>query len=165
MKKSRIIFMILLFLFISLHLASAFKINMYLNGDKNFPLIYSYGAAGNAYIDKSSLNVQLYNPPYYRIAAIIVETSQESNEIGRSYTAVYEYRWDNDDKRYMFEHSGEKKEYLNRKTAGMAQLREIGIGESMFYLAYHRKFYGEIFDRKYPCGVNYSCLDGTYGNE
>ena len=44
----------------------------YLNGDKNFPSVYAAGNTGNAFIDKSSLNVQLYNPPYYRIAAIIV---------------------------------------------------------------------------------------------
>ena len=51
-KKSRILSMMLLFIFMCLPLASAQRVNMsYLNGDKNFPSVYASGNAGNAFID------------------------------------------------------------------------------------------------------------------
>ena len=155
MKKSRILSMMLLFIFMCLPLASAQRVNMsYLNGDKNFPSVYASGNAGNAFIDKSSLNVQLYNPPYYRIAAIIVHTSLDSNEI---------HRWDNDNRRSMFYHTADgRNHYLDWKHPDMAGMRENCVGEAMFYLAYHKKFYGDISKDATVGQSLYSRLDGTY---
>ena len=155
MKKSRILSMMLLFIFMCLPLASAQRVNMsYLNGDKNFPSVYASGNAGNAFIDKSSLNVQLYNPPYYRIAAIIVHTSLDSNEI---------HRWDNDNRRSMFYHTADgRNHYLDWKHPDMAGMRENSVGEAMFYLAYHKKFYGDISKDATVGQSLYSRLDGTY---
>lgn len=164
MKKSRIFSMMLLFIFMCLPLASAQGVNMaYLNGDKNFPSVYAAGNTGNAFIDKSSLNVQLYNPPYYRIAAIIVHTPLDSNEIYRWDTVVYEYRWDNDNRRSMFYHTADgRNHYLDWKHPSMAGLRDNSVGEAMFYLAYHKKFYGDISKNATVGQSLYSRLDGTY---
>lgn len=134
----------------------------YLNGDTNYILAHGHQGVGT-YVDKTSLNVQEYNPPEYIIAINVItaysaDGSQNGlynggeGKIADVTTERYLYNYD---KRTMYGLSGTtgegKLRYLD-PNGPMAVVRPAIVGEMAFYLAYGIPFYSSL-------GVDYSSID------
>ena len=116
----------------------------HLAGDSNFPIVYALWHDG-WYVDKSSLNVQRYDPPYYVIAVNVV-TVPDAAGGNQSMNNVKTFRFFyNIDQKGMYidQHTGNDDWALldvedPAERAGLP----MAIGEAAFYQAYHMKFYG-----------------------
>lgn len=154
MKSMRKIFCMVVGLMVMMISSVAFaNYPTYLNGDSNYILVDGHqGVAW--YVDKSSLNVQEYNPPSYIIAINVVRAvSADGTEDGlynggegtisgvETYRFVYEY-----DKKTMYRLSGTygggKLTYLDPNGSWAQNGVALPTGEMAFYLAYGIPFYG-----------------------
>lgn len=122
--------------------ASVSAYSDYLGGDRNFLLCGGHMGVGR-YVDKSSLVVQQYNPPIYRIAVnvLTVDDADMGNTTPRSIdTEEFLYNWD---ERTMYRWSEAKSAWYYVPPVGsMADTGHHFAGEMAFYIAYHMKFYG-----------------------
>ncbi len=122
--------------------ASAFGYPDYLDGDRNFLLCGGHMDVG-WYVDKSSLVVQQYNPPVYRLAVnvLVVDNANDGNTTPRRVeTEEFIYNWD---ERKMYKWSDAQSAWLYVPPVGsMADTGHHFAGEMAFYIAYHMKFYG-----------------------
>ena len=135
----------------------------YLNNNRNYILCGGHQGVG-WYIDRSSLVVKKYNPPYYLIAVNVVRALLSSNGIqldrinspiiDEVETRYYYYNWD-DRKMYLLSDSDNKYHYIPPVGSLAATGHEFS-GELAFYIAYRMKFYG---GRQY-----YDSSTGRYEN-
>ena len=113
----------------------------YLWGNKNFILCGAH--MGDAcYVDKSSLVVEEYNPPVYKLAVKVVNVPDaDRGNVTPSSTHVCHifYDW-NERKMYELGHDG-KWRYIH-PVGPMAKTGHYFVGEMAFYIAYKMKFYG-----------------------
>ena len=112
----------------------------YLGGDRNYLFCGGHMGVGY-YVDKSSLVVQKYAPPTYRIAVNVlsVEDADGGNtEPFRVDTRQYLYRWDS---RAMYRWGEDSWQYIPPVGSNAETGHEFS-GEMAFYIAYHMKFYG-----------------------
>lgn len=112
----------------------------YLGGNKNFIICGGHMGIG-WYLDKSSLVVQEYNPPTYRIAVNVlsVEHADEGNITPyQTETEQYLYDWN---KKAMYKLNDKGWRYIP-PVGSMAETGHHFSGEMAFYIAYHMKFYG-----------------------
>ena len=128
--------------FFTCSMASASGYPDYLGGDRN--LLLSGGHMGIGwYVDKSSLVVQQYQPPVYRIAVnvLTVDDADRGNTTPSSVkTEEFLYNWDT---RRMYQWWGEKSAWNYVRPVGcLAETGHHFAGEMAFYIAYHMKFYG-----------------------
>ncbi|MDQ0202856.1 hypothetical protein [Pectinatus haikarae] len=94
MKKYIASFITAILIILAASVASANPYNEYLNGDPNFKLCD--GHMGIAwYVDLSSLNVNLYNPPEYIIGINIISANSDDNyAIQKIMTYRFKYNYD-----------------------------------------------------------------------
>lgn len=113
----------------------------YLGGDRNLILCGGHMGLG-WYMDKSSLVVQKYAPPIYRIAVnvLMVENADRGNTRPyRMETKQYLYNWD--ERRMYWLSNNDTWSYIP-PVGSMAETGHEFSGEMAFYVAYHMKFYG-----------------------
>ena len=115
----------------------------YLGGDTNFILVD--GHMGTAwYVDKSSLNVQMYEPPQYIIAINVctVNNADRGNtEISNVQTMRFLYNYDLR-RMYIDRHTGSDDwRYLNPRGSWAETGVSMPAGEKAFELAYGIEFY------------------------
>jgi len=131
---------------------------IYLNGDRN--LILCDGHMGMAwYVDRTTLNVQKYEPPQYIITVNVVSASSAYNNEEDFYNGGkgkikdvrrmrFFYNWD---LRKMYIDTTGKDGW--RLLSPNGSWAESGVvmpaGELAFYLAYNMKFYGCFGDEFY----------------
>ncbi len=112
----------------------------YLGGDRN--LLFCGGHMGYGwYVDKSSLVVQEYNPPTYRIAVNVLTVPDADRGNTTSYsvtTRYYMYQWD---ARKIYVLNGNSWSYIP-PIGSLAETGHEFSYEMAFYIAYHMKFYG-----------------------
>lgn len=116
----------------------------YLGGDRNYILCDGHMGVG-FYVDRSSLNVQKYDPPQYIISikVISVENADRgSTEMGRVQTKRFFYNYDLR-QMYVARDGNEDWRYLNPKGSWAETGVVMPAGEMAFALAYHLKFYGK----------------------
>lgn len=112
----------------------------YFGGNRNLILCGGHMGYG-FYLDKSSLVVQEYNPPIYRIAVnvLTVPNADRGNSTRFSVrTATYMYNWD---ERRMYRVNDDSMRYIPPVGSNAEAGHEFS-GEMAFYIAYHMKFYG-----------------------
>ena len=112
----------------------------YLNGDKN--LILSGGHMGVAwYLDKSSLVVQEYNPPIYRIAVNVLtvyNADKGNTSIDKVTTRYFKYDLNTKKMYSLYDNTW----HSIAPVGCMAATGHEFSGEMAFYIAYNMKFYG-----------------------
>jgi len=114
----------------------------YLRGDTNFILCGGHMGYGE-YVDKSSLVVQEYNPPIYRIAVNVLsvpDADRGKTQVKSVKTKYFKYDWDNR-RMYTIWPSDNLFHYIS-PVGSMAETGHFFAGEMAFYIAYHLKFYG-----------------------
>lgn len=114
----------------------------HLYGDKNFILCDGRSAW---YVDRSSLNVQKYEPPQYIIAVNVVRVDnadRRSTEIKNVHTYRFFY---NSDLGQMYAdfNNNDNWRYLNPQGSWAETGISMPAGEIAFALAYNYKFYGD----------------------
>ena len=112
----------------------------YLGGDRNFLFCGGHMGYGR-YVDRSSLVVQEYDPPTYRIEVNVVTVADADmgrTDIYNVTTKYFLYQWD---ERKVYVLSGGAWQYIP-PVGSMADTGHEFSYETAFYLAYHMKFYG-----------------------
>ncbi len=115
---------------------------MYLEGNPDWVITYAHtGVAW--YLQKSSLNVELYNPPFYIISVRVQNVCYDdlpSIGYGKLETMRFYYDWN---KREMYRQGDDGGwHYLTPVGPEQATAIYMPTGEKAFYLAYRMKFYG-----------------------
>ena len=114
-----------MFLCLSIPTTFAFK---YWNGDKNCPIIWSrFGV--DIYLDKSSIKVELNDPPFYIIYAKFTRGGLR-------------FFYDEKEKDMRYASGVNKWEYVRPHGVSSTHTRFLYMGEAIFYLALRKKFYG-----------------------
>ena len=129
--------------------------DMYRN-PKNYIALGGAGTGLSLYMDKNSINVHEYNPPYYIIAfkkvSFYVHPSAENNGqwVEDAESSIERYYYDFDNKKMYWEHKYlypvEKTEWeyidpqKSDSTSGSRAM--FAAGEIAFFLAYNMNFYG-----------------------
>lgn len=128
----------------------AFAYSPYLGGDANYIMCDGHMGTGY-YLDRSSLVVQQYKPPVYRIAVNVVTVPDA--DIGhtditdvRTFQFLYNY-----DERNMYIRSNAQWRYLPPKGSYADTGIVLPAGEMSFYIAYGIPFYGRMagFDNSF----------------
>lgn len=112
----------------------------YLGGDENYILCDGHMGVG-FYVDKSSLNVEEYNPPHYIIAIDVVsvqDADRGNTEIHKTTTRHYYYNWD-ERAIYLQTKDGEWK-YLDPQGSRASGASRVKAGKIAFELAYGVEF-------------------------
>ena len=119
----------------------------YLGENKNYIICAGHHGIGY-YIDRSSLDVEKYNPPHYIIAvkvAIVEDADKGKTQIQSFQNYRFYYNWND---KTMWYGLGKDWTYISRE----GTWAEIGVplptGELAFSLAYNMKFYG-LYDELY----------------
>lgn len=140
---------LMLFALSSVAFASDFIRPDYLNGNRNFIICDEHMGLAY-YVDRSSLVVQKYAPPVYRIAINVVSTTRAdgqergdddktaSRKINGVDTYQFFYNWDS---RMMYVDNGDGWRYLDPNGTWAETGVSMPAGEIAFYLAYHMNFY------------------------
>lgn len=144
-EKFKKFFMLLSMLSIMMCSCTAFaNYPTHLYGDKNF--ILCDGHMGSAwYVDRSSLNVQKYEPPQYIIAVNVVRVDnadRRSTEIKNVHTYRFFYNSDLG-QMYVDFNNNDNWRYLNPQGSWAETGISMPAGEIAFVLAYNYKFYGD----------------------
>lgn len=115
----------------------------YWNDDENYPIIF-YGNQGIAYaLDKSSVQVDEYNPPVYQIEGIIYAFDfgdKQDSSSKRVERVTYRYNYD---KRqiYKIENDGScRKLQVSGKYNAVSDRRVVAEALSLFEVAYNMAF-------------------------
>ncbi|EEQ48876.1 hypothetical protein HMPREF0908_0904 [Selenomonas flueggei ATCC 43531] len=114
----------------------------YLWGNKNFILCGAHMGYAS-YIDKTSLVVEEYNPPIYKLAIReihVPEADRGNIEPSGSGTAHFMYNWESR-RMYWWDFRDNEWRYIP-PVGTMAETGHYFDGEMAFYLAYNMKFYG-----------------------
>lgn len=157
MKKIFALTLIFLCLSITTTFAYENPYPLYWNDDKNFPIIW--GRMGRAiYLDKSSIKVNLNDPPFYIISGSWVwgpgkeELEDETRNIANK-KAYLEYKnnlqigfgikffYDEKEKDMRYA-SGVNKWIYVRHGISYTHEGSLYLGEAIFYVAIRKKFYG-----------------------
>ena len=136
----RLVLLLIIFIGVSNYAHAEYPV--YLRGDTNFILCGGHMGYGE-YVDKSSLVVQEYNPPIYRIAVNVLtvkDADRGKTAVSSIKTQYYKYDWDNR-RMYVIWPSDNKYHYIS-PVGSMAETGHFFAGEMAFYIAYHMKFYG-----------------------
>lgn len=114
----------------------------YLNGNRH--LIICGGHMGyGAYIDTTSLVVEEYNPPIYKLAINVLtvkDADRGNTTVDSMVTTHFMYNWDSK-RMYQTWQSDDRWHYI-APVGDMAETGHYFAGEMAFYLAYSMKFYG-----------------------
>ena len=112
----------------------------HLGGDEDYIICDGHHGIGY-YLDKTSINVEQYNPPNYIIAvdvAMVEDADRGNTEIWRVETRHYYYNWD-EQTMYLQNKNGEWK-YLNPRGSRASGATKILAGKIAFRLAYGMEF-------------------------
>lgn len=143
MKKilSMLIFALVMLSSLLANTASAYEFQNYLWGNKNFIMCGAHMGCA-AYIDKSSIVIEKYNPPVYKLAFIVVwvpNIDKGNSTPAQSNVYHYYYNWD---QRCMYEQRTNGTWRYIPPVGSLAQTGHFFLGEMAFYIAYNKKFYG-----------------------
>lgn len=123
---------------------------VYLNGDRNYILCDAYKETA-WYLDRSSLNVQKYDPPQYIIAVNVV-TVPDADRGGTDINGVRTFRffYNYELKRMYVDLSlTDAWRYLDPNGDWATTDISLPVGELSFALAYNMKFYDSYDDSFY----------------
>lgn len=137
-----------------------------------------YGMGESEFLDKRTINVHEYNPPYYIIAfksVRHVRLYKNKEYVTKVYTRRYYYNYDTRKMYYeTYDKNGNQQwVYVNEKDRtwkgeGDRHDGDISGGELAFYLAYHMHYFGHPVGREYKRyideGRSYLGLDKLYNN-
>ena len=115
----------------------------YYQDDTNFPMVWGHDGWAT-FIDKSSLVVQRYDPPYYIIAINVFYVDDGGYGTIHKYdTLRFFYNYDTT-KMYIDRTGGSGDWKYIRPNASVSEEQHDGknVGEAAFYLAYRLRFYG-----------------------
>ncbi len=115
-------------------------IHTHYNGNPNYPMVI-FHQGHVLYVDKTSISVQLYEPPKYRLAIAEFYAPDDGNgPVTNYHSIVFDYDYDNT--RMYFNDNGTL-EYLDPLfESGRPNYKLMRAGEAAFYLEYGIKFYG-----------------------
>ena len=122
----------------------------YLWNDKNYPLVWVCGG-WNWYLDKSSIYVEMEEPPQFILRVLVLEPTflHYEDTLPRS---IHSYRllYDEDEgKMYHWDPLGKEWYYMTPELSDASLHHGIRyVGEAAFYLVYGEKFY-DVFPRWY----------------
>lgn len=121
---------------------SAFSWAQYYNNDSRFPMIWGHTRVAT-FIDRTSIAVQRYDPPYYIIAVKVFYAPDGGyGDMMGCHTERFYYNYDIT-KMYMDKKAGTNDWiYLYPTYHDTVNSENKTVGEAAFYLAYHMKFYG-----------------------
>lgn len=114
----------------------------YLGGNKNLILIS--GKMGYAkYLDKKSVVVKKYAPPVYKLTVTVLSAREPGRgvEITGKRKIDFLYKWDT---RKMYIYVDNSWKEIEPAQYGYQEFAHM-VGEMAFYIAYHKKFYGDIY--------------------
>lgn len=128
---------------------SAFTANAsfptHLNGDPNFIFLTAIPQSGTAfYADRSSLEVEKYEPPQYIVAinvCTVPKADRGYTDIAKVTTHRYFYNW-NLREMYIDRDGNSDWQYIAPNSPRSQSMVSKPCGEMAFYLAYGMKFYG-----------------------
>ena len=127
--KLTVVALMLLFFFVA-NVAYAAKTPPFMNGDKNYPLIWEDSQAMH-YLDRSSVKVSVNDAPFFIITAQTVTAGGN---------ATYKFFFDESEPDMrVFDFAVGDWRYLNPSKDADYRMY---IGEAIFYFARGRKFYG-----------------------
>ena len=144
MKRKVLIFLAMYMILILSTINVAFAdYPTYLWGDKNYILCGAHMGYA-CYIDKSSLVVEEYNPPTYRLAinVIGVEDADRGNTTPSNKVITSHFLYNYDTKKMYTLWPNDNKWHYIAPVGSMAETGHYFTGEMAFYLAYKMKFYG-----------------------
>ena len=143
MKKAFRLFLCTLMVLIATTACAFASYPRHLNGDDNFVLVDAHMGTG-WYVDKSSLNVQMYNPPQYIIAVNVCavnDADRGNTNISSVRTMRFFYNYDLR-KMYIERNTGSNDwRYLDPDGCWAETGISMPAGEEAFELAYGIKFY------------------------
>lgn len=125
----------------------------YWNNDKNFLIIW--GRQGIAtYLDKTSINVKVWDPPFYIISVKVLwvsynYTDEEGNSGFHDNPKIggyeeYEFFYDEEERDMRRRNRENQWNYrLPSFASENKRSRDVDIGEAIFYLTRRKKFYGD----------------------
>ena len=143
MRKIVLAFMMLF----ALTCQSVFAANPYPPTLDNGNLVFVDGFKGyGIYGIRSSVDVQLYNPPKYRIAINTISVNVDTGERGSVQTHVFFYNWDS---KTVYHYSNQKNQWVKwelNRTYGHAEGAPLipNLAEVAFVSAYNMKFFGDM---------------------
>ena len=118
--------------------ADAAELPQFLNGNKNYPLIWKDSQAA-WYLDKSSIKIKVNDTPFFIITAQILTAN--GNE-------TYEYFFDEEEADMrIFDRAVSDWQYIS-PSDGVSKKYLMYIGEAVFYVSQGRKFYGNYLWKK-----------------
>lgn len=97
-------------------------------------------------VDKTSINVHVYNPPEYIISVRAITHYNGGSKENIEYETVYRYRYDYDSRK-MYKEDKDDNGVVSWKLIDPAASKSyhddnwVALGEIMFYLAYNMSFY------------------------
>ena len=123
-------------------IAQAYDWQSHYNGDPHYPMVWGHTQTAK-YIDKTSLNVQKYDPPYYVIAVAVFYAPDGGYGTMNAYH-VERFYYDIDCREmYYYNHHGNGNWIYFHPTYSFTENGERrDTGEAAFYIAYRMKFYG-----------------------
>ena len=153
MKKRLNIFIVIgIMMFSTTCFASLFKD---LNNNPNYFYCGHIGTGTGLFIDKTSINVHEYNPPYYTIAIVEIWWAYPNPEYGEMMKEkVHRYRYDYEKKKIYFEkydiNNNPYWEELNPKELLKLNSSKplLVEAEMAFYLAYNMSFFDKPMSSK-----------------
>ena len=113
-------------------------------GDRCEYVLCGMHAGTGWYINRKSVNIQLYDPPNYRIAcdvAVVRDATNGSTKITQMLHNEYRY---NLDERKMYELVDGEWRFIP-PVGTNAELPSSYDGELAFFIVYRMKFYGELY--------------------
>ena len=143
MKKTMTFVLTTMFVTFLMSTAYAFNWRDHYNGDPNYPMVWGHTGVAT-YIDKQSVNVQSYDPPYYIIAVgVFVAPDGGYGQMSHYHVDRFFYNY-NTTKMYLDKHpnTGDWEYLYPLYGHGAMNHESMSIGEAAFYTAYNMKFYG-----------------------
>jgi hypothetical protein len=127
---------------------------IYLNGDANYVRIDSHYDTAY-YLDRSSVAVDEYNPPTYRLSAnvyVVPNAAQGSTTV--SVVRTLQFGYDISDRNhwqmYWSQPSSDSWNYIEPRYVYAMNGIVLPAGEMSFYIAYNMRFYGSDYPGLFP---------------
>ena len=111
----------------------------YLNGDLNYPLI-TVGGGGEHYLDLSSINFLIKDPPLYRITGKVLFVNHGLYGTNSEYNIDYEYEYDYEHFAWSRNSNGTSHQVHETDNSGAA-VRERKMANALFRSVYGRPFF------------------------
>lgn len=163
MKKHITFLMTLLLAVFLTSTAYAFNWCDHYNGDSNYPMVWGHTRVAT-FIDKASVNVERYDPPYYIISVgVFFAPDGGYGQMSNYHVERFYYNYDITKMFHDKNAGSDDWEYLCPLYEAGAQNHEfMSIGEAAFYAAYRMKFYG-AYQWKSKYGSDYfKCQDDDF---